>query len=286
MNDPSVMQQVTQGLAKVKKITGLDAQYFAGLLLVLLIASIWFLGFGKTMMLISFLVMASMVLLPAYLETNSVKGMILKAPDQLARMLRESNLPFANKIASNKLYMALLVGFLLAFFVSAMLPKSAEAAVSTSSGSSFWSKSAATTSSSPITALDIEHYYKLGFDDATQEKLFGTSLPKTIAPKPTGPHRADADIEFLGGGSDNGDYHADSAYTSMPKTKSKSSLFSIGNGMCVFAILRTINELGRNAEGSLDLPLLWAKLQVQPVWRLGLLGLSVYRLVSAVLASL
>ncbi|GKY91423.1 hypothetical protein MPSEU_000114600 [Mayamaea pseudoterrestris] len=294
-NDPNVQAQIQSALQQVKQVTGLDAQYLAGLLVALLIASLWLLGISRTLMLISFLAMTGMVLVPAYLETKSLRGALTKAPDQLAKVLRESNLPLATRIASNKMYMAMLVGFFVAFFVSAMLPKSvATAAVASGAGHqrslTSWitgtSSPSASTTASSISAVDLEKYYKLGFDDATEQKAFGTSLPEAAASatsmpiKPSGPHRVDHD-EF-----DYASSSSDSTYSTMPKMKSKSSLFSISNAMCVFAIFRTVNELGRDGpNGQIDLRRLWANIQVQPFWRLGLLGLSVYRLVSSVLAS-
>jgi hypothetical protein len=88
--------------------------------------------------------------------------------------------------------------------------------------------------------------------------------------EPTLPHRVETEDDF----------ETPPYYDSSPK--SSSSLLSISNAMCVFAIYRTIHEFGSDpVTGQLSPQLLWTNLQMQSAWRLGMLGLSVYRLASS-----
>lgn len=288
MNDPTVQRQMQQILLKVKQMTGLEPQYVVGLLMVLILGSVWFLGFRRTVLLLSFSLMMGMVLVPTYIETNNIKGALQRAPQRLRLILLESNLPFAAKIASSNLYMALLVGLLVAFFVSGMLPqatgpaRSQSMTTSAADMSSWFSKANQQVPS--IALADMDRFYKLGFDDAIDQRPFGASLSQVKTEsieaqpaQPPGPHRDEAAGEAID------PYDPSFGAIPLPKKSKAASLFTISNAMCVFAIVRTVNELGRDgADGHLDWRRLWANLQVQPVWRLGLLGVSVYRLAAAV----
>lgn len=282
-NSPETQRQIQQALSRVKQSTGLDAQYVVIIMAVALIASLWFLGFSRTLMLTSFSIMVAMVLLPAYLESSSLKAALQRAPDRMRMILRESQLPMAQTIASSNMYMGLLVALLVGFFVTGMLPKSIATSAAT------WAKSH---SQQVTTSLaDIERYYTLGFEDASEQKPFGTSLPKEessiISTSTVKPHRAPLDAVDHEFSTANGDYDYSNIIAPPPTSSKISSLFNISNFMSAGVIFRTVNELGRSpVSGAFDIQLFMANLRSQPTWRLGLLGVSVYRLVSAIIKTM
>lgn len=125
---------------------------------------------------------------------------------------------------------------------------------------------------------DLEHIYKLGYDDAHSGKEFGTSLPEDIIkynaaqeePLPTHDQYDDGNFEW--------------AYNPPPPPppKSKSSL-GMGTMFSMFTLYRFGKDTVTSPDGSivLDPAYIIAQLRSMEPWRLGLMGMSLYRVVSA-----
>lgn len=120
---------------------------------------------------------------------------------------------------------------------------------------------------SPI-AGGAEELYRLGYDDAKAGRDFGTSLPED--PHPSRP--AGADLNFP--------YQPDAPPPLPPSRKNK---FGIGSVLAAFSVFRFAKELGVTPDGRFDPRLLVANVRVQKPWKLAIMGLSVYRLVSALI---
>jgi hypothetical protein len=245
--DPTVRRQLTEFLGKVRGVFGVDAKYVLVGALLAVVASIYFLGFSRTLLMLSFAVMLGMVCLPDLMQgTASWKVVLQRAPDNLKTLLRQSGVPVLPTIASNKYYFGGFCFVVLAFFATGMMP----ARTGVSSGSSSSSSSS------------MEQAYKLGFQDATESREYGASLASAAGTDSMDRLLLDEDDFAL--------------------TSSKKSLFSISNAMSVMYLTRTVYSLGQDGGGGWNWRLAKQNLITLEPWKLGFLALSIYRLFSAV----
>lgn len=123
---------------------------------------------------------------------------------------------------------------------------------------------------------DPEYLYKLGFDDASTGKEFGTSLPQDIAAF------NDAPPQDWSASSANMDSDMSWAYDPPPPAKTGSG-FGMGTMMSLFALFRFGKDVVTGPGGNLvwEPNYIMMKLKSTEPWRLGLIGFSLYRLVNA-----
>ncbi|KAL7530535.1 hypothetical protein ACHAWF_003420 [Thalassiosira exigua] len=127
---------------------------------------------------------------------------------------------------------------------------------------------------------DLEHIYKLGFEDATSGKEFGTSLPEDIAK-----YNA-AQEEALPGTKEqySDDENFEWAYNPPPPPPRRAgSGLGMGTLLSTFTLYRFGKDLATSPDGSVvfDLQYIAARLRTIEPWRLGILGMSLYRVVVA-----
>lgn len=120
-----------------------------------------------------------------------------------------------------------------------------------------------------VPQYDLETIYKMGWDDAKQGNDFGTSLPEDIESfnKPSG-----YDESF------------DWAYNPPPPLpKQKSSSFGMSTMLSIFTLYRFGKDLVTTPDGQLLLDPAYIMMRLRNIepWRLGLMGMSLYRVVSA-----
>eukprot|EP00581_Thalassiosira_minuscula_P015186 CAMPEP_0183715392 /NCGR_PEP_ID=MMETSP0737-20130205/9631_1 /TAXON_ID=385413 /ORGANISM="Thalassiosira miniscula, Strain CCMP1093" /LENGTH=398 /DNA_ID=CAMNT_0025944483 /DNA_START=28 /DNA_END=1224 /DNA_ORIENTATION=- len=125
----------------------------------------------------------------------------------------------------------------------------------------------------PPPKYDLEHIYKLGFDDAKSGNEFGTSLPEDII-------KYNAQEESLPPRYDNAD-NFDWAYNPPPPPPKKSSL-GMGMMLSMFTLYRFGKETFTGPDGRvvLEPAYMMAQLRNMEPWRLGLMGMSLYRVVT------
>jgi hypothetical protein len=268
MKDP----QVQRVLARVRERLphGVTLQQVGIGCAVMALALIYFLGFSRTIMLVSFSLLVLMIIGPDLVQGAPMQTVIRNAPPRFQTMIRDQ-FPGGKYIADKPYLLMGLAAFMFVFFVKSMITSPASAT------SRFASKAAAGGGMMPPSRKLMktpEEYYKLGFDDAMAQKEFGTSLPAEEEP-PISPTTSD-DL------ANNVDYGDDPLYPMPPmhpQPSVASKFFSFGNAMSILYLGRTAMELGRQADGSWSFPMMKQNLLTLEPWRLGLLGLSVYRLV-------
>ncbi|CAB9496330.1 expressed unknown protein [Seminavis robusta] len=238
-------------------------------LAVTVLALIYVLGFSRTMMLFSFVMLFLMVIGQDLLAGADPKVIVQNAPMRFQTIVREQ-VPggqyLVGKPYERYAHMGL-AAFLIVFFVRSMMPVTVPA-------------SATTTSHVPLPSRNLvaeknqkmaEEFYKLGFDDAKADKEYRTSFPDFS----TTSFAMDDTMDDLP------DYP-------MPPTKSQggvmSKFFSVSSAMSIMYVGRTLIELGKDADGSWSMALFQANLATLEPWKMGLMGLSVYRLVSSLMS--
>jgi hypothetical protein len=271
--NPRVREELRRTQQLVQQHTGLSLAQVALLVLVVL-GVLWYaLGFARTLLLSSATVLVAFLTVPVYVQTGSVRRAVQQVPNQLRAVLMQSKLPFVQKMASSRALLGLVGALFVTCFVLGMMPP--RQAATTARYTSYmptWFNAAKVTT--PDNDMEL-YYYKLGFDDAAADRVYGTSLPnnKQHVTEGNGP-RGVSSFDF-----------ADDAMPPPPKLRRPSSSFgSIGTLMSAFVLFRTCNELGRDpSTGTWSVQRMMANAQRLPVWRLGLLGLSTYRIVKAIL---
>ncbi len=126
---------------------------------------------------------------------------------------------------------------------------------------------------------DLEHIYKLGYDDAKAGNDFRASLPDDIVKINAARGILPAHDQY-----DNGnDYDWPDNLPSPPPPRSKKSSLGMGTFLSVFALYRFGKDLVTSPDGRLllDPQIVLAKLKTVEPWRLGMLGMSLYRVVTA-----
>jgi hypothetical protein len=119
---------------------------------------------------------------------------------------------------------------------------------------------------------DFEHIYKLGYDDAKAGNVFRASLPDDIIKYDAA---QDTPLDQYDVGNDY-DW-------SPPPPRSKKSSLGMGTLLSMFALYRFGKDLVTSPDGRLllDPQIVMAKLKSVEPWRLGMLAMSLYRVVAA-----
>lgn len=266
--DPRVGQEIQKyySLFKSKLPAGVAPEHVGFLLVILLVTSMYFLGFTRVVMSLSIILMLGLIVAPDVFTTNgqSINWRLVASnfPGRCRHVI-EQTVPMAR----NKLSDRAAAGLVLAFLVF-----SARAIVSSPAAAA----AAARRPSSPLPpqtsksmAISIQDAYKLGFDDANTGKLFGTSLPEeTISSSSSSSLLYEDDLQPI-------DYR--SYDLPPPMTKPWYSKLGIWQVMSALNIGRTLYEVGRDpVAGSFSPQRAFANLQTAEPMKLGLLGLSVY----------
>ena len=277
-NDPNVRRMITEATARFLP-PGVSLQKAGMGLVVVLVLLVLLLGFSRTLMLLSFGMMVLMVIGPDLVgppgDGGRMATIVRNAPGRFQTIVRDQ-FPGGSYIADKPYAVAGLAAMLVVFFVKSMMPPSAAAAAGASMP--FFNSDNSGGGTVPHRALltrkTMEEYYKFGFDDATAQKDFGTSLPAEVPASAAGV----GDDPMM---DDLPDYP-------MPPLPSNGGMFgkmlSISNAMSIMFLGRTVMELGKDADGSWQFALFRQNVTTLEPMKMGLLGLSVYRLVSAFLS--
>jgi hypothetical protein len=272
-----VYTSVEQSLPAELLARGITLQHVGCGLGLLFLVLVYLLGFSKCILLTSVLSLLIMTALPDLMTMNNggatgsdgvgIKRVISNFPWRW-RMTVEQNTGYTltPKVANGILVVLLLVcGKLLTTPLSkpAVAPKEYS-----------YLNDDASVSRSLTGKMALEDIYKLGFEDAQSSKEFGTSLPsdiddfKVTSAMPSRPHPASYDGDF--------DYYQ----SPPPPPPPKKSKFGIGTLLSIFGLLRTVKDLGF-VGGRFEPQMLVVNLKSLPPMRLALLGMCVYRIMSA-----
>lgn len=231
--------------------------------LVLLLGLIYFIGLSKTIMLISLLLMGCVVVLPDIVAKRDIKSIAKNFPFRWKEAI-EQNTGYR---PSQKIATGILVGILVLSSKVLLTPRprplAAKASMSTN-------EKASGVSRNTEASFTMEEIYKIGFDDAHNNKVFGESLPD------------DHSSMTFRSSSYNFDYE-DIGYDSyIPAPTPKKSKFGIGTIMSLMAVGRTVMDLGF-VGGRFEPNLFVANAKNLPPMKLAFLGFMVYRVISAFL---
>lgn len=239
---PDIQRQWQSMVSNIQRNTGMSIKSLGISVAVVIVVLLYVLGITKTMLVLSMVLLLSMIFAPDILSPNATMTTIVQnAPMRWKAFLRENIPSVGNVIADNNLYLSAFTVLSAVLLLFPLFTTSASKAVPITSSSD-----------------DASHYYKLGYDDAKANLDFGASLDGATISQP---RTLVDDEEWL-----------------PPVSKSP---FTISNAMAVFAIVRTVYPLGNNGGGAWNWRLAMTNLQTLPKWQMGLLALSVYRLVAA-----
>jgi len=322
-NDPTVQRHLRTVVQTLERTTGLSLSYILSGALVLMLASLYWLGVSRTLLLLSAIMLLMMMLLPDVMAGRPLPSswrtfVWQRVPHSVAEWLRQTNVSLLQRIANTPWMLRTFLIVMLVFFVVGMMPpRTTSAAVSSSSSPpppSTWRSTTSSSSSSTVSRSLLEQAYQLGFDDAQANRpKFHSTLDHLLASSSSlllsssssdlpddslvdGAGSSSAQKRTLGVSTEFGTNY-DPEVVATPASSSSSSfssrrrkVFSLGNLMPLLYVARTVYTLGENVgaghgdwRNRWDWQLARANLSTLPPWHLGMLGLSVYRLVSALL---
>jgi hypothetical protein len=260
-----------------------------------LLALVYLLGLSRTMLAISFVVMSAMVLGPILRQTTNPRDVARRVVPKAQELLRQSGLPLAARAASSPYSTGAVLAVFVALFVSGMIPPSNGGGGGAAAGPAPWTSSGwFPPSSTPIASQhEREHYYKLGFDDATAHRAFGESLPPATEP-PAAAAEAERKLdettldlsstvnEYAAAGRPSAPSYFGS---SPPPPLRRKKMLGIGNVASIGFTGQALYRMGMSSggDGRWSIATLYRNLALLPPWRMALLGLSVYRIASALL---
>ena len=262
--DPQVqriLNQMQRGLPP--GVTLKHAGMAMGALFLLLV---YLLGFSRTMMLVSFTMLFVMMIGPDLVAGADRQTIIRNAPMRFKTMVRDQ-FPGGSYIADKPYALAGLAIFMVVFFIKSMMPVGTRAAAAAGSAA----MSDMPQPSRNLAQKTAEEYYKLGFDDATAQKEYGTSLPDLTKSTPN--------YDMLDDLPD---------YPMPPPTKNAGLLGkfgSISNVMSMMFLGKTVIGLGSDpaSGGGWSFELFKNNLMTLEPWRLGLMGMSLFGVVSSLM---
>ena len=243
-DDPNVQRQIQAVYDKIAAVSPVKPEYLAGGLLVSIVASGYFLGVSKTLMIISFLMMVLMIVAPDL--TTDPSRIVANFPFRLKQTIRES-IPYVGpKIAASDTLTAGMVGLMLYFLARTVMAPSSTV-----------KKAAA-----PASPFNPEHYYKLGFEDSTEDRAYGFSMPTADEPRVV---------------------MDDSSWPMDPLPAPKKSPWNFSTAMSIMYLGRTVWSLGQDGTGRWSPSAVIHNVRQMDAMRLAFLGLAVYRVVNAFL---
>ena len=258
-----------------------------------LLALVFLLGLSRTMLAISFVIMSAMVLGPILRQTTNPRDVARRVVPQTQELLRQSGFPLAARAASSPYSTGAVLAVFVALFVSGMVPPSNGGGGGAAAGPAPWTPSRwFPSSSTPITSQhEREHYYKLGFDDAAAHRAFGESLPAATEPPAVPAERKLVETtldlsssvnEYAAAGRPNAPSYFGS---SPPPPRRRKKMLGIGNVASIGFTGQALYQMGMSSggDGRWSIGTLYRNLSMLPPWRMALLGLSVYRIASALL---
>jgi hypothetical protein len=274
-NNPQIRQQLQTLSRQVYTATGLAPQVLLGLTGGLFALGWYLLGFSKALLLATTGIMLVSVIGPDVVAQRGWRGALSEAPNRWREIVQTQIPVIGPRIASNAMYLRLFTGLLALILVYGIVGGPASGTTTATSRRLPTSGIASKSARSVLTEDIKQRYYKLGFDDATDAKTFGASLLE--ADEGTAGAAAPSPTSTLGG--ENDDY--DEYYNPSPPTVGKKSPLNLSTAFALFTIYRTMQPMAFDPNGNFSFNLLRANIQTMEVWRLGLLGFAVYRVVAA-----
>jgi hypothetical protein len=279
-NNRDLQGQYRQFVEQVQRRSGgLKLEYLLVLLLVVLGALWYFIGFTKLVTLLTVVMMLLTIVSPDLLEGKDWRTVARNAPMRYREVIR-TQVPYIGPAVSKRTsYLALFTIAWVAFIGYSLMG-------TPSRNNKGWlplKKSSAAAAPRVLEGLRLEQeqqqFYRLGFEDATNQLEFGTSLPKVEAATIDVGPKGVADVDDL-----EEDDYAWSRTGTAPSRGSSKSPFTLSTGLALFTLYRILQPLAYNpTQHQYDVQLLLTNLRHLDTWRMAALAFAVYRIVAAFL---
>ncbi|GAX11621.1 hypothetical protein FisN_1Lh013 [Fistulifera solaris] len=266
-NDRNVQRYVQNATQQIQQRTGLPLHYAGVAACVLLLVVIYFVGFTRVLMVISFTLLLVTIVAPDW--GSSRQTMLRNFPQRCRERIQE--IPYVgSQIASNQYMSTAFMGLILVFFVRSIIPSFSSSAPSMLNLHDDFSAQSASSSAARFLYEDTlkERYYKLGYDDAKELKPFGVSLNEAMAAdeRPSLVEMPPMDSSF--------------GYTA--KKPAKSWYQHLGIIMSAAYVFRTVSTLGTDpSTGRFSVQTVRQNVATMEPMQMGLLGMAVYKIVMA-----
>lgn len=281
--DPVIREQVRKAYItfQAKLPPGVKPEYAGAAVLILTFLLIRMIGVTKFFMMFSLIGMVLLVSMPDIAAGADAKTCLRNFPSRWRETLVQST-GFTN--ISEKVALIGL-GFVILFSVKILLTPTASGGSTSGGRKPLTSSVDSSTSWKPTPELwkgfeTAEDIYQLGFEDATAGKDFGASLP------------GDADTVKLSFGTSSSPVSTDpssttyddwDSYESTPPPPPQKSRFGVGTIFSIVSLMRMVKELAFTPDNRPDLQLFIVNLKRMEPWRLGLVGLCLYQIISSLL---
>merc|ERR1712176_286092 len=274
-NDPRIKNEVMRFANQIQNklpfAKNVPIQYLGIGVLVLLFGLIFTIGFSKTVLILSFTMIVFMIIGPDIMNNASPKVIVQNLPMRFTSVV-EQHFPGGSYIAKNKILLIGLVGLILFTFINGMIATSSGAVSTPPQQPNQYAK---TTRTSDMKMM--EEYYKIGFQDAQNNKEYGTSLKdanRQLLGDELDPNSSPFNVE----GGEEDEYIIPPPPPPPSSGGGNGSKLGFGTMMSLFYVYRTIMDLGKIPGGSFSIDLLKANLQTMETWKMGMLGISVFNL--------
>lgn len=258
MKDPRMRGEITRYYNMAQSKLGVKPEYAAGALLLVVFLAMYFVGFSRTLMLISVIMIVGLIIAPDVMNSASPQLIAQNFPLR-CRQTIEQSAPFLKGRLSNTVAAAIVI-LMLAFGVRTLFVSQGKSATPANLDSA--------ARSIPLSPR-IEDAYKNGFEDASNGNAFGTSLStRNGASAATGASPIAPEEEY-------------SFYDTPSSPTSSKPSFGFSQAMSAFMIYRTVMELGNDPATGFSVQTAMANARVMDTWKLGILGFSCYNVVRA-----
>lgn len=269
-HDPKIRQQCAALYQRIDtKLPGpIKPEYLAVLLLIGIMGAMVLVGVSKTILVLSLVILLAGLVAPDLIEGKSMDQIGRDLPQRLTATVRESlrDVPVVGKVVQNVPYAIPVLFLAMAAWVVRLLVFTPSAAAPTPP-----MQFTESTRGPPPAAMMVgmeEKYYKMGFEDASQGRDYGTNLPDNPT-KASQPHDYSSSTPVLD------DYY-------IPPHRSSSRL-TMSSAMSLMYLGRAIYSLGQDGTGRWNPSRIPYNLQHQQPVQMGLLAFTVYRVVAAFL---
>jgi hypothetical protein len=247
---------------------GIKLEYVGLALVALFLYAVYKLGFSKTFLAISLVAMPVLVLMRDLVDGVRDGPTLMRNFPMRCRETILQSVPFldgkpwfTNRMASLVVMAFMLFGTKVLFtpIPTNTTPRS---------------NNPSTVSTPP--SFDMEQIYKLGFDDATDGKEYGVSLP------PSKPHvrMMDEEDDDLSFGGEEPEWVGTTTSTTTPRSKGRFGFSSI---LSVVFLGNQLRTLAMGPDGRFNARLLVTNFQNLEPWRMGMFAFSCYRLARSLL---
>jgi len=280
-HDPQTRAMIRQAYAEADRRLPprVKPEYAAGIGLLLMGVIIYVFGFSRVMFLTSILLLVGSVILPDVMAGTGIKGTARNFPSRWRAMVVEGtgfNWITERMALGGFVFLLLMTGNVL--MKSGGGGGGGKGRTQAAGGGGLNAESLLAEN---VVKWTMEDVYKMGFEDAAQVRDHGASLPMdhasmgyfaATASRRTSASNGEDDVDW-------NDYQSSTSPTPPPK---KGGL-GMGSILSLLAIGRAVKDMGFNQDGAFDFPLLVANVRLMEKWKLGFLGIAIYRVVSGFL---